>query len=287
MESIIIKPHIDIAQVSSFNPLKNYSNISAMCLGRYDSCHIYRLLLQIPISLIPEDAIIIEANLKLCITATGKKQPNRVTPYALMSNWSVDTVTWNSQPSFSTSIYGDSVNIKNSGQYIFNITEVVKSWYNGEIINNGIILKNEETEDNTFSKVLASPYKSYSPQVTIKYVLKCKCECECTVIPTEFIQGEEELTTSDSYNFSLIRDTSLTKIVTFFITNIGTYAVTAKLQISPEGTIFVDDNGDVIIESGETKAIVPYIFGKFTRMAVKNINTAETSNVKVWYQAQQ
>jgi hypothetical protein len=286
MESIIIRPQIQIVYINRNNPSKNYHNVSAACLGRYDLSHIYRILIKFPITAIPEDAIIIEASFKMYVTAVGAGQPNEVTCYVITEPWAVDTVTWSNQPLFSSELSSGSININKAGQYTFDITEIVKKWYNHELINYGLILKNDEIKDATFAKVLIDSGKTFMPMVEVKYVMKCKCECECKAVPTEFVEAVEEIRVGDMYAYSSTMNTSLMKTITYFIKNAGPHPVTAKLQISPNRADFIDDNGNVIIEPGGMTAIVPYCFAKFTRMAVRNVDTSEASIVKIWYQAQ-
>jgi hypothetical protein len=257
-----------------------------MCLGRYDLNHIYRIFVKFPITSIPEEANIIEAYFKMCVAAVGFAQPNKVTPYAVTEAWTQDTVTWDNQPAFSTTILSEGMNIRKSGQYVFDITEIVQKWYKDKVVNYGLILKNNEIKDGTFAKVLTDITTDFAPVVEIKYILKCKCVCECKVVSTEFIEDEEEINTRDRYSYLLTQNTSLNKTITYFVKNIGSSDVTAKLQISPNGVDFKDDNGNVIIGPNEMAAIIPYCFAKFTRMAVKTVNKMEVSTVKVWYQAQ-
>ena len=65
------------------------------------------------------------------------------------------------------------------------------------------------------------------------------------------------------------------------------HEITAHLQVSPDGVHFIDEPTIISVEKNNIKFIVPCIFAKFTRVAVKNIYCDETSIVKIWYQAQQ
>lgn len=285
MEFAIIKPPIEIAQINMARPYKNFSNAPAMCLGRYDKQHIYRILIKFPITAIPKDAIIIEAKLKLCITVGGIGQPNLVTPYAIMQNWLVDTVTWENQPLFDTNTCSTGMDMKKSGLYTFDITPIVQKWYETEGYNNGLVLKNNEFRDAAFAKVLTDTDRKYSPIVKIKYALKCHSDCNTAC--SQFVEAVEEMTTTWVEHYSIARNTSLGRLCTYFISNIGNQDIVAKLQISPDNIVFVDDNGgNYTVKPGETAAMVPYVFAKFTRVAVRNVNMYESSKVKLWYQMQ-
>ena len=108
----------------------------------------------------------------------------------------------------------------------------------------------------------------------------------CTLPPTKFIDRSEEFDTNYSYAFSEMINTSLTKTVIFFVKNQGIHEITAHLQVSPDGINFINEPTKILVEMNKLMFIVPCIFSKFTRVAVKNIYCSETSRVKIWYQAQ-
>ena len=82
-------------------------------------------------------------------------------------------------------------------------------------------------------------------------------------------------------------NTSLTKTVMFFVKNLGVHDITANLQVSPDGINFINEPAQIIVGMNAIKFIVPCIFAKFTRVAVKNVNCGETSRAKIWYKAQE
>lgn len=283
MQYITVKPLLEIAQVSSMEPTENFSNIPLMRIGRDDPLEIYRILIKFPITSIPSEAAIMQADLKLFMQLAGAgQQPSEITPYALTGSWVESTVTWNNQPLFNPSIYGSSekAGYQNS-RVTFDITSLVQKWYNNDIPNYGIVLKNSETKNFTLTNVQTDKFSSTNaPLVEISYALSGSGG-------TIFIEGLEEFYTNSSYSYSITRNTSLIKTLTYFIKNIGLYTVTANIQISPDGVNFIDDPGNVTIAPNSTQPLVPYLFAKYTRIRVKNINALETSRVRVWYQAQQ
>lgn len=285
MEPFHIKPNINIAQIISNKPSENFGYIPAMFLGRYTPNCICRILFKFPITSLPEDAMIIEATFNITSFSNNiATLPKKITPYALIENWSVDTVNWNNQPLFNEEIRGESAAAGRGIENEFDITSIVRKWYDNQIPNHGIILKSDEIKDNTYARLITDINKSYGPNINIIYQLKS--ECVCKVIPTKFIEGIEEFDTNGDYKFSKTRDTSLTKTVTYFIENLGESSVTANLQISPDGVNFVEDKGVKVIKKNEVVVLIPYVFAKFTRLRVKNINNNEISRVRIWYQGQ-
>ncbi|SHJ76549.1 DNRLRE domain-containing protein [Paramaledivibacter caminithermalis] len=286
MEQLYVNTNIEIAQILSSQPSKNFSEMPAMFLGRYTSSCICRILFKFPITSLPKDAIIIKAKFNITsFSNTMGMPPKKVTPYALTENWLVNTVNWKNQPSFSSDICGESLNMGKGTHNEFDITSIVRKWYNNEIPNYGIIIKNDEKKDGRYVRLMTTTNTDSGPIVEIVYKLESKCICR--VIPTKFIEGIEEFDTNTSYHFSTIRDTSLTKTITYFIQNLGENSITADLQISPDGINFIEDNKIAMIRKNETIRLIPYVFAKFIRVRVKNINKDETSRVRIWFQAQE
>ena len=283
MDPLILKPKIQLAQVTSNCHLESLDNYSVMGIGMYDINKVYRILFKIPINKLPQDAEIVQAKLKLTLIANGSKCSNIITSYALMENWSLNTVTWYNQPDFNPEIFGEAVNVKRGVQYVFDITSIVRKWHRNEIPNYGIVLKNNEIRNRTFVKTIANIREQYGPKVEIFYQSKFPCEPTCI----QFIDKMEELDTDDSYGFSKTRNTSLTKTVIFFVQNLEKYEIKAHLQVSPDGVDFINEPMNISVGMNKIKFIVPCIFAKFTRVAVRNIYYGETSKVKIWYQAQE
>jgi hypothetical protein len=208
--------------------------ITLIRVGRDDALEIYRILLQFSLNPLPADAVIISAFLKLYMQVAGAgQQAGIITPYAIDSSWNVNTVTWNNQPSFNAATSGSS---QKAGtlltQHSFDITTIVQQWYDNSLINDGILLKTSEMQDKTLTNVQANMFNSaYIPVVEINYVLKCDCISPGPI----FIEDMEEISTDSTNHYSTTRNTSLTKTVTFLIKNNGVTAVSANIQISPDG----------------------------------------------------
>lgn len=283
MDTIILEPKIQLAQIASNCKLENRYNSSIMGIGMYNINNVYRILFKIPIKKVPQDAEIVHVKLKLILISNRSKCTNIVTPYALIDNWNLNTVEWDNQPDFNPEIFGENVNVKRGARYVFDITSLVQKWHRNEIPNYGIILKNKEIKNRTFVKTIADIREQYGPVVEIFYKTKSSCESTCT----KFIEKIEELYTNDLYSFSKIRNTSLTKTVIFFVRNLEIHEITAHLQVSPDGVNFINEPMNISVGMNKIKFIVPCIFAQFTRVAVRNIYCGETSKVKVWYQAQE
>jgi len=282
MESIVIKPCMDFAQTMSSHPEKEYGELPIMRIGKYDANNLDRILIKFSLACIPANAVIVQANLELFM----QKQSNTtvVTPYALEGNWTKNSVTWNNMPSYNPAVYGESQTISRSERYTFDMTSIVSAWYNAEMSNFGIVLKGEENYNSTSANVLIDTTPYHEAVIEITYTLKA--DCTCIVIPTQFIEADEEFNTTDLYYYSTTKNTSLTKTVTYFIKNTGFNNVTANIQITPDEVEFINEQETIIIEPSKIVALIPCTFSKFARVRVKNTSTGETSSVKIWYQSQ-
>ncbi|MBB6215720.1 hypothetical protein HNQ80_001809 [Anaerosolibacter carboniphilus] len=284
MSTVIINPQVEVAQVSLAEPSRVFGMRKSMHLGRTDFKKIYRMLFKFPISMIPHDCVILKALLKIYVQYTGCNILSSFAPYALQEDWSLFTLNWNNQPAFYTMLTGEPRYLSSEGFYAFNITKLVSMWYNNEIPNYGLIIKNDEVQNKTAKQINAITNSVLAPMVEISYVPKC----ETQVIPTHFISQVEELNTDELYSFSSAINTSLTKTITYHIENLGNTPVEILLQVSANPINFINDSSTPkIIAPHELVYAIPYTFAKYLRIAAKNIHPGETSKLKIWYQAQE
>lgn len=279
----IVEPRIEYKQIVSSNHFKNLNNISAMRIGVSDKKNIYRVLFKIPMNKIPPNASIVSAFLKINLTPIRSRYQNIITPYALAEDWKLNTVTWDNQPPFNLEIFGESVKVTKTSHYSVDITPIVEKWYNNEISDYGIVLKNYELKSGALVKMNTYINKPSEPKVEIFYEHKCQCE----IIPTKFIERIEEFDTYSSYRYSIARNTSLTKTVIFFVENQGDSKTICHLQVSPDGVNYINEPAEISLEKNEIKFLVPCIFGKFTRVAARDIHDSEKSRIKIWYLSQE
>lgn len=284
MKSLIIEPNIELAQIISTNYLVNCYNTSIMCIGMSNNS-IYRILIKIPINNLPSNTEIIKAQLNITVSSVKPEFSKIITSYALMDPWTINTVEWDNQPSYNPCIHGKSVDVKKATKYDIDITPIIKLWYENEISNYGIVLKTNEQKCSSLVKILSATDRLNGPAVEIFYEPKCSFE----IIPTKFTEKIEEFDVVSNilYSYSMLRNTSLTKTVIFYVQNLGMNKINAHLQSSPDGVNFIDEQTQITLDMNEIYFIVPCIFGRFTRVAVRNDSLIGNSRVKIWYLAQE
>jgi hypothetical protein len=97
------------------------------------------------------------------------------------------------------------------------------------------------------------------------------------LVGRRFTEVSYNVMTSESYQCTEEINTSQQSLATFFVANNGSNDAVVKLQISPNNTIYMDDGIEVIVKSGQLKALVPMIFAKYTHLCYKSLNENSTS----------
>ncbi|MEQ8175544.1 MAG: DNRLRE domain-containing protein [Syntrophomonadaceae bacterium] len=168
------------AFVHEWYPDQNFGTIIALFTGQFtqpgDS---YRSLLKFDLSSLPPASTINSSYLNLYMYRNETSADGcYIALYRLLNNWSQDTVTWNSQPPFSPSpfspIWDAVIYISSStplGLISIDITDLVKGWFNGSIVNNGLIMVGEEVENCLVGFYSTNhPYSTMWPQLTVNFV---------------------------------------------------------------------------------------------------------------------
>ena len=100
-------------------------------LGTYT----YRTFAAFNLSSLPADAVILTATLELYRTSAGDFN---ITAQALTQEWHETTVTWNAQPTATTA--NEATGAAAGDWYHWDVTQIVKNWYNGAWTNYGLRL---------------------------------------------------------------------------------------------------------------------------------------------------
>ena len=75
--------------------------------------------------------------------------------YNVTSNWSSTSITWNNKPTHSTDVIACGVGVAANARSNFDITNTMKKWYSGELINYGVMIR-ASAQDST------APYYEYA-----------------------------------------------------------------------------------------------------------------------------
>jgi hypothetical protein len=155
--SISIQPDSDSAKdvmVFAYQPDENYGTGPQLKVGHWTSVdpRYTRSYLQFDLSSLPENAVIVNAQLALWSSLTVNTVDTPAGVYIVEENWTEDGVTWNDQPDFATMPESvTDVPTSGIGFWVYwTTTNMVKGWWDGSITNYGLVLKdiNEETEES-------------------------------------------------------------------------------------------------------------------------------------------
>ena len=86
--------------------------------------------------------------------------------------------------------------------------------------------------------------------------------------------------------FTPVLYTAGVRIITFFIRNEGEHSIDIRLQLSPDGREYLNDQQSFNVKAGEMKAATPYLFGKFMRVCLCPTQSGQCISARVWCQAQ-
>lgn len=155
--------------IASNFPTSIFRSNNYMNTGYNNYFGITRSLIRFFLPSLPSDAVIQKATINAYQTVQDGKTAS-VDLYRITSNWE-PTVTWDSQPS--TAMTKDSTVTSNiANQYwSWDITKLMKDWYNGVQPNFGILLKqqNETTSANKSFNTVNSGMNT--PRLTIDYIV--------------------------------------------------------------------------------------------------------------------
>ena len=137
--TLILNPIAD-AFVRQAVPTLNYGEESVMQVGYNTSySEIYRSMIKFNMSDIPIEQTIISATLKL-YNNTNALSDQQIGVFDAYNTWTETGVTWNNQPYINSLIA--SQNFGSTRGYVnYDITNLVKDWYDGSVNNHGLIIK--------------------------------------------------------------------------------------------------------------------------------------------------
>ncbi|WP_425449025.1 DNRLRE domain-containing protein [Dethiothermospora halolimnae] len=285
MSALIIKPPDNDTYINSNIPYQNFNDYYALFVGKYPPDVIYRSLLSFDLSQLPKGYIIKKAELELYIIRNDN--PSYTKYYNISrvrENFDYETVNYVNQPTISTEVSGTLIVNNELNSYITaDITPLVRSWYNGEYPNYGLMIY---SADETVDSLLAF----YSMDSTDElFIPKLNIYLESSnEISSRFFYSNSKsgVTTNNSYTGSTIYDISKFFNYTYFIKNTGSNLCETILQISPNSTDWINDSDVKLINPGEVVAIVPKKLSNYTRLAYKSSQLNKSTTIDIYLQAQ-
>jgi hypothetical protein len=151
-QTLILQPNAADGKDSSIDTAiqdQNYGSHYEIAAGT-GSADTVRAFIQFDLDSIPEDAVVIDADLGLYYyRSVGGIVTAPIGAYAVLENWNEGSVTWNNQPDFSTTVeYTRTVPASVTNDFVYwSLDDLVEGWVDGTISNYGLVLK--DTDEST------------------------------------------------------------------------------------------------------------------------------------------
>jgi hypothetical protein len=154
-------------------PDDNWGDLEKVAAGTGGG-YISRAYLQFNLDLLPEDAVITGARMGLVYWYTSNAAISPIGAYNVEEAWGEDTLTWNNQPTSSTTVeYTANVPAGVTDGFIYwYLTDLVEGWWNGTIANYGVALKDtDESTQEAYKRFYSSDWGTahQRPELTILY----------------------------------------------------------------------------------------------------------------------
>jgi len=155
-------------------PDTNYENNQYFSIGNLSVSIIVRAHLQFDISILPTDAVIVNADLKLYQYQTIGTEGFVIGLHQVTESWEENMITWNNQPDYLPSPESTiTVTVGALTWLSWDITSLLQGWLDGSIANFGVILKDtDEPLGDTFIRCYSSDYPinpTLRPKLEITY----------------------------------------------------------------------------------------------------------------------
>jgi hypothetical protein len=133
---------------------------------------IARSLVRFDISSLPPNIDITQATLMVYLVGSWDYPGTRrtITTYRITGGWSERSVTWNNRPGYGHTYGSSSIPQGVWGWYEFEVTDLVRAWYNGNYPNQGIMLRGPEVSGLDASwRSFGTRESSYTPRLVVEY----------------------------------------------------------------------------------------------------------------------
>ncbi len=277
--------------VSTRKKRKNYSQSDHLFAGVRHSC-IYRCLLRFNLSLIPSDATISSATLKLYLYDNpfqGSVKTFNI--HRIMADYQESFVTWKNQPACDPVTITSFTVINESGVFkSIDLSELARQWHLGAYENYGILIKADiEYQNNRIGlRSLIYPNQNLRPVLDVTYQPPAPAS-SVQVTGFTFTRSSQTLTTGDNYTYTSAQEVGPLQLYNYFIRNTGSNPATFVLQVSPDndpsGLTWLDDTPEKQVAPSGNAVITNLNLAQYVRLGYKSTNPGNPTTLTVWFQS--
>lgn len=285
--------------LSELNPWMNHAHSPVIAAGFSECLAINRPLakqtccraeniglLQFKAFDLADNVEILKAQLH-CFVCRAHCRAKRIQVYPIIEPFDEYTVTWITKPAVQAApIAGFWVERGNTGHYVTcDITQYVKDIHAGRIPGWGLSLIADR--ENAEGIVFFSNQAGLPFYICINYRVKPFPPTPGEMVENIFCEHILEVAGTGALLFSGAIEVSRARKITFFIENTGGHSFNFNLQISPDGTHFIDDKQTQRLEAENTMAaLTPYLFAKYMRVRIQPVSAGEPVHARIWCQMQ-
>jgi hypothetical protein len=145
----------------------------------------FRGFLKFDLGLIPNDATITSAILKLSKVGGVGTGARTIRVHRVTNDWQENILSWNTQPSYDASVVTSlSVDPQGSGVFSFNVTSLVQQWINGTVPNYGLMLRDANESGSSVNISFGSREYASKPILEVTYTIPSTGKKQVEVVGT-------------------------------------------------------------------------------------------------------
>jgi hypothetical protein len=252
--------------------------MSGQCIG----------LLQFPPLSLPENQMI--SSIRLCMPVYSvSSHAMQIGVFQNMVPFEASTVHYLTRPavaSFPLSVF--QVGPDSQSSYVSCDLKVLFKDLSGYLPGIGLTLKSIGRQVGMVA--FCARVGSYTPYLEIALCpregKKQSCDPDKGFVENVFRECVFKLSGQEREIITPVLYTAGAKTITFFVRNEGEHPLEFRLQLSPDGRDFLNDQQNFSLAAGEMKAAAPYLFGKFMRVCLNPAQSGQGIAARVWCQAQ-
>ncbi|MEA4932281.1 MAG: DUF6385 domain-containing protein [Lawsonibacter sp.] len=285
----------DTTFVSKYKPDQNFCTNRGLRIQSdyFGNCYTSLIKFGIPPGI--SDLNIVRAVLYLyienqCLTNTAV--PHQIQIYKNLYDFNECSVTWDTHPAY-LDTPSALLNLNGGIRLEYttcDITPLFLDWADNLTLNYGMTLASTYTGTSGYT-LLDSSRGSHPPFLLLEYCPKrpcCPCPgCEEASIQSDFSDRAFHLYDMASELFTPAINISQSQTVSVYAQNLGANTVTVRLQMSPDGSTFLDDPTILTLSDDNLAIVVPQYMAKYFRVKVASADVSAYTNVQIWYQSQQ
>lgn len=267
-------------------PHKKFSTFTLMSAGRSSTGEMAYMLLKFsPQQRLPVGAVVTNAELFLTITSVFSDSVSPIYGvHRIQQRWRPCGVTWAKLPLYDLSPVATFAS-PILGLMSISLTNLVEQWVLGEKCDAGLLIKNEtEFAPRTYIRASTINYPNCDswPRLCIQYTIPAVVVGSIT---PQFTNNYVNLTVPPLGSAEHEKDVSLLNLVTILITNNGPSSVELHLEISPDGTNFMQEGRIITIAPSTTEALVSGLFARYVKVFADDVGGLG-ADLDVYYQGQ-